>query len=167
LKNGLPKIFQDENELQDILRDHTRFSNYREEIRDKIIEFKTSNLEPSGEDPALIDFDSFSEDKDFKYSMMKLIAFHVEGSSKTLKDLRARCYQSLINDHFPEYAQYLLEYNVEQIIVSFALRKSYGVKPKNTNIFSDSTPTGLWCWEVQELDLLEPVSKAQINKART
>ncbi|TNV87320.1 hypothetical protein FGO68_gene14514 [Halteria grandinella] len=168
LKRGLPKIFQTEEEMAEILFDHQRFAKIRDLINEQYVEFKTSNIEPSGEDPASIDFLSFFENLEVKRAFVKLIIFTIEGSSLTMKELKKTCYEQLINDNFPEFSTYMTDLDVEELITSHALRRSYGVKLKNPSIYSDSTPAALWCWEIQDFSLFEPIpSKTQLTKART
>lgn len=168
LKKGLPKIFQTEEELADVLADHLRFAKIRDQINDQYVDYKTSNIEPSGEDPANIDFLSFFENLDVRNAFVKLIVFTIEGSSLTMKELKKACYEELINDHFPEFSAYMTDLDVEELITSHALRRNYGVKLKNPSIYSDPTPSALWCWEIQDFSLFDPIpSKAQLTKART
>ena len=58
------------------------------------------------------------------------------------------------------------EYHIEQLLTNFALRKSYGTKPKEVNIYSDTNKKALWCWEIQDHQLLEPVTDGELKKAR-
>ena len=61
-KKGLPKLYPNDEEMEAIQTDHARLSQIRDKIRDKLHDFKFSTTEPSGEDPASFDLDTFLED---------------------------------------------------------------------------------------------------------
>ena len=110
--------------------------------------------------------DDFFEDFEVKNALWKLISFTVEASPLNIKDLRRACTTLLSQELFPDITSYVTEDLVQDLINSMALRKAYGVKSKFSSIYSDTNPLALWCWEVTDFSLLDPVPKTQVEKAR-
>ena len=164
LTKGLPVLYSTD-ELSQILEDHSRISSLRDTISEMFLDFKVQNIEPSGElNPSI---DAFLEDDEVRHVLFKIFAFTVEASSLNTKELRKKCLNSLNTDFITELSNYITEDDVEELISSMALRKPYGVKGKNLQVYADTQPLSLWCWEVTDVTLLEPVTKTQIEKART
>jgi hypothetical protein len=111
--------------------------------------------------------DTFFEDIDIKQALQRIIAFTVEASPLTIKDLRRQCLAVLSRELFNEITAHLSEDIVQDLINLMAIRKPYGVKSKLASIYTDTNPLALWCWEVTDTSLLEPVLKTQVEKART
>jgi hypothetical protein len=62
---------------------------------------------------------------------------------------------------------HLLELDVENLILHNAQRKCLGVKPKNCDVYKDTTFLALWTWELSDPTSLSPaISESQIIKAR-
>jgi len=96
-----------------------------------------------------------------------MIAFEVESSTLTIKDLRRSCLALLNRELFNEITSHLSEDIVQDLINMMAIRKPYGVKSKLASIYTDTNPMALWCWEVTDTSLLDPVLKTQVEKSRT
>jgi hypothetical protein len=95
-----------------------------------------------------------------------LIAFHIEGSSLNIRELKKKCYNYLVTEHLQDLSDSFSEFHVELLILGCATRKSYGIKPKTAILDTDQTPLALWCYELTDLTLLEPVAESQLKKAR-
>ena len=49
--------------------------------------------------------------------------------------------------------------NFEKLLLSSAMRKAYGMVPKNADLYTDKTPEAVWTWELTTANLyLEPLA---------
>ncbi len=95
--------------------------------------------------------------------ILMLVSKLIEGSSLTLKMLITSIKGYLVTLCPDLECDPII---LEQLVLSNATRKCYGIKQKEEAVYTNSDPMAFWCWEIENKDLLRPYPDALIMKIR-
>ncbi|CDW90095.1 UNKNOWN [Stylonychia lemnae] len=162
LGNNLPQIFTD----PELKREKLLEGNLLQQLTEQIQSLKAKVISDAG---GINNFslDILINDPEFTQIIMPSLSQIIEGSPKNLQNLTLECLDYISSNLLIEDGQNLDPIMFESLLMRSALRKCYGIKTKNQQIYSDENPKSLWCWELVNNSWINPiVSESKIKKIK-
>lgn len=90
---------------------------------------------------------------DLPASIKHFVARTIQSRSDALPQLIGRVSKLLSGDQSAQRADSASDVALEMEIKMIAQRTAYGARPAKANLYEDTTPEALWCWEVNNVEL--------------